>query len=1117
MASSAPNSPSQLPAYFEALVASSNDVIVTESMDGTILSFNPAAERLYGLRAEDVIGRPVAEVHPTSQSGRIREARMAARRGEYVPPLETTRAATHGRLLELSVGFSPIRDERGAVIGITAIVRDISHRPDAQQELQVRARQQAAVAWFGQRALASTSLDELLSDAVELIIRTLGVEFVTLLEVTPDKSALLLRAGTGWRPGLIGTTVAKIARTSPAGLALIGGEPVIVTDLTNDPLFPGPSFLHDHGIVSEMSVVVRGPKEPFGVVGAHSAGEHAFSVDDLHFLEAIANILAMASSRFTDLELLEQRIEERARLAAIVESSHDAIMSETLDGIIVTWNPAAERLYGISAADAIGKSVYALIPSAYDPQVVASMERVRAGMDVDAFEAKRTCSDGGVRDVSIKLSPVRIGDEVVGVSAILRDITDRVRTRRELSEQRRMLSTLLDNLPGMAYRCLNEPSWPMEFVSDGCHELTGYSPESLMKLYAGYTSIIHPDDHASVWSSVQDAIAKDESFRFTYRIITAAGEEKWVLEQGCGVTSPSDELVALEGFITDITDRVLIQQELHDRLAQQDAIAQLGQRALASTDLDTLLSDAMEVVKSGLGVELIKILKWNSAQQTFLLRAGIGWKPGLVGQFTLDGAGESQAAYALRAGEPVVVSDLRTETRFKTAPLLHDHDVVSGISVVLDAPDGPLGVLGAHTTRRRAFTSDDVSFLQSVANIVANGIERARAFLELGLRVEERTRELRTLLDISHDAAATLELGTLAELILDRIRGLVDYTGAAIYVLDESCEALNLLRYQGPIPLHQLNYRWTLATHDHARATIESDQPLIINDVFSDEPLAEALRRNAIRDLGELRADFGSWMSVPMKIGERVIGMLSVEIDRKDCYTKHHAELLMAVADQAAVAVENARLYEQARGLAALEERQKLARDLHDSVSQALFGIGLGARTARTLLDRDPAKVAEPLDYVVSLAEAGLTEMRALIFELRPESLELEGLVGSLEKQLAALRARHGLLIEADLCPEPAAAFNVKETLYRIAQEALNNVVKHARASSVRVQMTDSERGIRLEIVDDGVGFDPTGNFPGHLGLRSMRERAARIGAVLDVESAPGRGARTSVRVPPAT
>jgi signal transduction histidine kinase len=214
------------------------------------------------------------------------------------------------------------------------------------------------------------------------------------------------------------------------------------------------------------------------------------------------------------------------------------------------------------------------------------------------------------------------------------------------------------------------------------------------------------------------------------------------------------------------------------------------------------------------------------------------------------------------------------------------------------------------------------------------------------------------------------------------------------------------------------------------------------------------------------------------------------------------------------VAVENARLLVEVRGKAALEERQRLARELHDSVSQALYGIALGAKTARTLLDRDPDKVASPLNYVLSLAEAGLAEMRALIFELRPESLESEGLVAALEKQAAALKARHEIGVEADLCEEPEASLEVKEALYRIAQEAMHNTVKHARASSVQIRMRCSPEHVTLEISDDGIGFDSEGDFPGHLGLHSMRERTERLGGTLAVESAPKKGTEIRVWVP---
>jgi signal transduction histidine kinase len=199
---------------------------------------------------------------------------------------------------------------------------------------------------------------------------------------------------------------------------------------------------------------------------------------------------------------------------------------------------------------------------------------------------------------------------------------------------------------------------------------------------------------------------------------------------------------------------------------------------------------------------------------------------------------------------------------------------------------------------------------------------------------------------------------------------------------------------------------------------------------------------------------------------------------------------------------------------AALEERQRLARELHDSVSQALYGIALGTKAAREWLEDDPAEAAESLDYVLTLAEAGITEMRALIFELRPESLESEGVIAALEKQAAALEARHGIEVEADLCNEPEAPLETKEALYRIAQEALHNIVKHARASSVEIKMESDSGRVTLEISDDGVGFDANGEFPGHLGLRSMRERASRLGGTLKMESAPGKGTRICTRIP---
>lgn len=254
--------------------------------------------------------------------------------------------------------------------------------------------------------------------------------------------------------------------------------------------------------------------------------------------------------------------------------------------------------------------------------------------------------------------------------------------------------------------------------------------------------------------------------------------------------------------------------------------------------------------------------------------------------------------------------------------------------------------------------------------------------------------------------------------------------------------------------------------------------------------------------------------SMPMLYRNNAIGALNVFYPRGKNPGHMEIAFLTAIAGQAAVAVENSRLINDAREKAILEERQRIARELHDSVSQALYGIALGARTARTLVDRDPAQAAGPLDYVLSLAEAALAEMRALIFELRPETLETEGLVGALTMQIEAVRARHGLEIHAEWCSEPDLTHAVKEALYRIAQEALTNITKHARARRVDVRMACDSDQITLEVSDDGVGFASEDSFPGHLGLRSMRERARNAGGTVDVESVPLGGTRIRIRIP---
>jgi PAS domain S-box-containing protein len=255
-------------------------------------------------------------------------------------------------------------------------------------------------------------------------------------------------------------------------------------------------------------------------------------------------------------------------------------------------------------------------------------------------------------------------------------------------------------------------------------------------------------------------------------------------------------------------------------------------------------------------------------------------------------------------------------------------------------------------------------------------------------------------------------------------------------------------------------------------------------------------------------------VSLPLMHHGAAIGALNAYYPSGQRPPEIDMSFLRAMADQATSAVDYARLLRASQEKVALEERQRLARDLHDSVSQAVYGIALGARSAMELLAADPSQAREPLEYVLRLSEAALAEMRALIFELRPEALEREGLTGALKHHTAVLRTRHGIAVEESLAGEPSMSWESKQALYRIAQEALHNAGRHARATRVRIGLSEEDAQIRLEVSDNGVGFDLQGTYPGHFGLNTMRERANELGGSLEIESRPQAGTRVRAVIP---
>ncbi|MDB5059980.1 MAG: hypothetical protein JWO59_3452, partial [Chloroflexi bacterium] len=812
--------------------------------------------------------------------------------------------------------------------------------------------------------------------------------------------------------------------------------------------------------------------------------------------------IAGAVVAFRDVTDRKQSDEAQRLLAAIVASSDDAIMTKDMDDIITSWNPGAERLYGYTAAEMIGQPSLRLVPPERTNEMYRIMDRVRQGEQSDHFETVRQRKDGSRVDVSVSVSPLRdASGNVVGASAIARDITDRKRAE---------------------------------------HERTA-------------------------------------------------------------------------------------------RARQQAAMAILREQAIASTDLSTLMDDAVTLVANTLDVECVSVLELMPDRTALHLRAGVGWSKGLVGQ-AIVGL-DSQAGYALELPEPLIVADLRHETRFKCSTLLRQHAVVGGVVVAMGGHEHPVGVLEAYTTRSRHFTDDEVHFLRAVANLLAtvsarkraeealrvserryraifeqspsglilyapNGqlleanravlgdlppertagynvlqdkrfeaggvlediqkafageavrlqpmsvdaprspaseehvarwvrpslypvkdnvgsvreivavvediTEQMQAYQLLEQRVEERTHELSTLLGVSNDVASTLELQPLLALILDHLSRVVDYTGATIFVLEG--EELVPLDHRGPLPPDEVaQLRIPIEKAPGYLEACRRIGPVVVDDVWDDSAFTQAFRQEAT-DKGHVGAGLArSLLMVPLIVKERVIGVVRLDHVEPRSFTVQHATLAMAIANQAAVAIENARLYAQAQHLAAVEERARLARELHDSVTQMLFSASVIAEVLPRLWDRQQNDARQYLADLRLLTRGALAEMRTLLLELRPTALN-EAELGELLRQLAeAFTGRTRVPVTLSVNAARAVPADVQSTLYRMAQECLNNVSKHADATTVAISVEPWRVGVELCINDDGRGFDPATVGSDHFGLRILRERADTISASLKIDSTLGR------------
>ncbi|HEY0068901.1 MAG TPA: GAF domain-containing protein [Chloroflexia bacterium] len=573
----------------------------------------------------------------------------------------------------------------------------------------------------------------------------------------------------------------------------------------------------------------------------------------------------------------------------------------------------------------------------------------------------------------------------------------------------------------------------------------------------------------------------------------------------------------------DIEEQVvayqLLEQRVEDRTRELSTLLEVSTCVLSTLQLKPLISRILDQLKTLVDYTSATFFTFDGERFE-----GIDYRGPIPLEVVRQIPSPLKAAghymEVIRRAEPIIVGDLTGDDplaiAFKEAAgeTAHTHYsyIRSWMGVPLMVKDRAIGVLSMAYDEPDRYTQHDARMAMAMANQAAIAIENAKLYEE----AQEAVRRTTALAQIASSVAFE---GSLETILDDLARNVVQATGAeacAVLLLDEQA---NDTVYAGAYGLPE-GYA---AANQATRHSLPDIEPVSHRVLRLQEPVVRRDVRKWVLDTPEMEPLHGfmrdiTWdtiIGVPLNYRGRPLGALCTFCRDDAGQVEDEIAFLTAIGDQAAVAVENARLFSEVQGKAALEERQRLARELHDSVSQAIFSISLHARTAEALLDRgDSARLDETIDHISSLAQAAMAEMRALIFELRPESLASEGLVAALTKQAAALRARHGIKVLTEFCLEPDLPIQAKEVLYRVAQEASHNTIKHARASTLSVKLDRDDGHITLEVADDGVGFDAGGHFPGHLGLQSMHERAVKLGGNLSIESAPGRGTTVRLRVP---
>ncbi len=799
------------------------------------------------------------------------------------------------------------------------------------------------------------------------------------------------------------------------------------------------------------------------LIGDPVVRQETRAFEDITFIIATGLILYFLLRRF------EKALRENnERYRQLVESLPDGVLIQSGDAIVFA-NAAGITLMGVASLSdrLIHHSIMEFLPEAGRDTIQEAIQKAQKGTEVTLGEQKLIRYDGKTIDVEITAIPYWYGD-TQAAQLIVHDITRRKNAQYEVYRQKHELEAIYRTIPDAAI--FENVNREIMLINPAFTQLFGYAQEEII---GNHTKLLYANqaDYEEQGRIRFNPDAKEDLSRYEINYRRKAGDVFIGETVGTVMHDGEGHIIGMLAIIRDVTES----KQAEEMLRRQAEIIDQTHDAVVSTDLDGFVTS------------------WNmGAERMFGYTASEA-----LGRHIAFMYREEQREFLDRD----VIKPLKEKGRHEIEVRMQhrtgkDFYVHLSLTLLRNSRNQVTGMIG--------YSMDITERKHAEA-------EREQAYRTLERRVEARTQEIERrrqvaegLRDILTILNSNQSLEEIIGYIASQAARLLGNDADAIFRLQEAEEILVIQTARGLPNDYVTEVIVPVGQGPVGRAVVEQ-RAVVVPDVADlyDDPELNSQMQGFIQRLGE---QYHAMIAVPLLIRERVYGAISLYYREPREFSDEEIELAVAFSAQAALAIENARLYAEGEKAAVAAERNRLARDLHDAVTQTLFSSTLIAEVLPTIWEMQPAEGRKRLMELRELTRGALAEMRSLLFELRPTTLT-EVPLSELLRQLAeALTGRARVPVELVIEADHELSAEVQVVFYRIAQEALNNVSKHARANEIKVRLHAQPAYVKLQIQDNGRGFDPNSISPEHLGLGIMKERAEAIHATVEIQSQPGQG-----------